>query len=119
MRTTEANINFPVLGFTPDREIWGFEDLNTLTSCGPRTLKNNMQIGMELIDAEGRRWGVRSIRRTGRDQPLLRWLIVSSHRRARIADRTGAGRARGGVAQGDQGTSLRFGGSDRERLLRR
>jgi len=75
MKTAEAQFHFPVLGFTPDREIWGFQDLATLTSCGPRTLKNNMQIGMELIDSDGRRWIVRSVRRTGRGEPLLLWLV--------------------------------------------
>jgi hypothetical protein len=74
MKTATANMHFPVLGFTPDREIWGFQDLDTLTSCGPRTLKDDMQVGMELVDSDGRRWVVRSIRRLGRDRPLLRWL---------------------------------------------
>jgi len=75
MRTGAADFHFPVLGFTPDREIWGFPDLNTLTSCGRRTLKDNMQSGMELIDVDGRRWVVRSVCRTGRAEPLLRWLF--------------------------------------------
>jgi hypothetical protein len=75
MKTREADCHFPVLGFTPDREIWGFPDLDTLTSCGPRTLKHNSQSGMELVDVEGRRWVVRSVRRTGRGEPLLAWLI--------------------------------------------
>jgi hypothetical protein len=30
---------------------------------------------MELVDAEGRRWVVRSVRRTGRGKPLPAWLI--------------------------------------------
>lgn len=73
MKTQEADFRFPVLGFTPDREIWGFPDMNTLTSCGPRTLKNNMQADLELIDADGRHWIVRSVRRVGRARPLLWW----------------------------------------------
>jgi hypothetical protein len=75
MKTREAGFRFPVLGFTPDGEIWGFPDLATLTSCGPRTLKEHSQSGMELVDVEGRRWVVRSIRRLGRGEPLLAWLI--------------------------------------------
>lgn len=75
MKTAEAKFHFPVLGFTPDKEIWGFQDLDTLTSCGPKTLKDNMQVGMELIDADGRQWVVRSVRRTGRGEPLLPWLV--------------------------------------------
>jgi hypothetical protein len=75
MKTGQANFNFPVLGFTPDREIWGFPDLDTLTSCGPKTLKDNIQIGMELIDTRGQRWAVRSVRRTGRAGSLPKWLF--------------------------------------------
>jgi hypothetical protein len=75
MKAAEARFKFPVLGFTSDKEIWGFPDLNALTSCGPRTLKNNMQLGMELIDGDGRRCVVRSVRRLGRDRPLLPWLL--------------------------------------------
>lgn len=75
MNTADAKFPFPVLGFTPDKEIWGFPDLSTLTSCGPRTLKDNMQIGMELIDSDARRWIVRSVRRTGRGQSLFPWLV--------------------------------------------
>jgi hypothetical protein len=78
MKTAEAVMNFPVLGFTPERGIWGFEDLNTLTSCGPRTLKNDLQVGMELIDSRGSRWVVRSVRRIGRDRPFLPWLLSAA-----------------------------------------
>lgn len=75
MRTEEAGFRFPILGFTPDREIWGFSDLDSLTSCGPRTLRDDMQAGMELVDADGSRWIVRSVRRVGRAQPLVPWLL--------------------------------------------
>lgn len=75
MKTAEVDFHFPVLGFTPDKEIWGFADLNTLTSVGPKTLKDDMQSGMELVDVDGRRWVVRSIRKLGRGEPLLQWLL--------------------------------------------
>jgi hypothetical protein len=75
MKTQAAEFSFPVLGFTPDGEIWGFDDLDALTSCGPRTLKEDMQAGMELIDAKGRRWIVRSVTRIGRAGPLIPWLV--------------------------------------------
>jgi hypothetical protein len=75
MNTAEANFRFPVLGFTPDREIWGFADIGTLTSCGPRTRKENLQAGMELVGADGARWIVRSVRRVGRAEPLIPWLL--------------------------------------------
>lgn len=75
MKTADAGFEFPVLGFTPDLEIWAFPDLNTLTSCGPRSLKDKMHIGMELVDATGRRWIVRSATRTGRAESWLSWAI--------------------------------------------
>lgn len=66
MKSTEIAFRFPVLGFTPDHEIWGFQDLDQLTKCGPRTLRQDMQIGMALIDADLRQWKVLSVTRTGR-----------------------------------------------------
>lgn len=69
--SSDIDFSFPVLGFTRDRENWGFANRDKLTSCGPRTLKENMQEGMELIDAGGRRWRVKSIRRVGRAGSLL------------------------------------------------
>jgi hypothetical protein len=75
MKTADVDFHFPLLGFTPDREIWGFPDNNTLTSCGPRTLKENMQADMELVDIDGRRWIVRSVRRVGRGRPFIPWLL--------------------------------------------
>jgi len=71
MKSSDAGPSFPVLGFTADRENWGFPDFDRLTKCGPRTLKAKMQDGMELIDAGGRRWRVRSVVRTGRAGSLL------------------------------------------------
>lgn len=75
MKTADVDFRFPLLGFTPDREIWGFPDTATLTSCGPRTLKENLQSDMELVDIDGRRWIVRSVRRLGRARPLIPWLL--------------------------------------------
>lgn len=60
-----------MIGFPPDLENWGFPDLNRLTKCGSDTLKKNMQVGMELIDAQGRSWRVLSIRQTGRAGSIL------------------------------------------------
>jgi len=71
VKTIDAGLRFPVLGFTTDREIWGFPDLDRLTKCGPRTLKEDKQMGMELVDAEGRRWLVQSVNRTGRTGSLF------------------------------------------------
>ena len=84
MNTHEADFRFPVLAFTPDLEIWGFPDLDRLTRCGPRTLRENAQDGMELIDATGRRWRVRSIRRTGRAGSLIYLLWIFGPPQSRI-----------------------------------
>jgi hypothetical protein len=84
MKSTEATFRFPVLGFTRDREIWGFLDLDTLTKCGPRTLRDNAQDGMELVDADGRRWVVRSIRRLGRAGSWISLLLPFGPPQSRI-----------------------------------
>jgi hypothetical protein len=78
MKSGDVGLRFPVLGFTPDRENWGFPDLDRLTKCGPRTLKERMQDGMELIDADCRRWRVLSIQRTGRTGSWLMALLTAS-----------------------------------------
>lgn len=77
MNTAQADFRFPVLGFTTDMDVWGLIDLDSLTTCGPRTLKEGLQLGMELIDAEGRRWLVRSVTRTGRAGSLFSRLLFS------------------------------------------
>ena len=61
----EASFNFPVLGISHDNDVWGFPDLRRLTTCGPRTLKDGMQRDLELIDAQGQRWVVTSVRTIG------------------------------------------------------
>lgn len=61
VKTSEADLQFPVLGISADDDLWGFPDLHRLTKCGPETLKKNLQADMELIDAVGRLWIVRSV----------------------------------------------------------
>lgn len=84
MKSTDVSFHFPVLGFTTDLEIWGFRDLDTLTRCGPRTLKEGTQTGMELIDAAGSRWVVRSISRTGRAGSWVSLFLPFGPRQSRI-----------------------------------
>jgi len=84
MKTADASLRFPVLGFTTDLEIWGFPDLDRLTKCGPRTLKEGKQVGMELVDADGRRWVVRSLHRTGRAGSFLSLLLIFGPPQSRI-----------------------------------
>ena len=84
MKTSEIDFHFPVLGFTADAEMWGFPDMDRLTKCGPQTLKENTQAGMELIDADLRRWGVTSIRRIGRAGSILSYLLIFGPPQSRI-----------------------------------
>ena len=84
MKSGEVEFEFPVLGFTPDGDIWGFPDRDRLTKCGPRTLKENAQDGMELIDAKGRCWRVVAIRRTGRAGSWLSLLWIFGPPQSRI-----------------------------------
>jgi hypothetical protein len=84
MKSSEAGFRFPVLGFAPDREIWGFPDLDRLTKCGPRTLKERAQHGMELVDSDGQRWRVMSVRRVGRAGSVLSLLWIFGPPQSRI-----------------------------------
>lgn len=74
MKTGEIDFHFPVLGFTEDA-IWGFQNPDGLTRCGPQTLRDGAQLGMELVDSKGRRWIVRSVRRIGSASSLLHRLL--------------------------------------------
>ena len=75
MKASEILFEFPVLGISTDNDLWGFNNLRELTTCGPRTLRDGMQLGMELVDANGRRWKVTGVRRVGRAKSLLPWLL--------------------------------------------
>jgi hypothetical protein len=77
MNVSEATFEYPVLGISADNDVWGFSDLRGLTTCGPRTLKDDMQAGMELIDVNGRRWRVTGVRRLGRAGSLVGWWLKS------------------------------------------
>jgi hypothetical protein len=77
MRAAEAEFVFPVIGFTVDRDIRGFSNLAKLTASGPRTLKGQRHVGMELVGADLRRWSVKAVQRTGRAQSFIPWLFSS------------------------------------------
>lgn len=62
----EVDWRFPVLGFTPDGQMWGFQDLESLTVCDAHVMKDGDPMGMELVDAGGRSWRVVSMRGTER-----------------------------------------------------
>ncbi|KQW72912.1 hypothetical protein ASE17_08055 [Phenylobacterium sp. Root77] len=69
------DFRFPLIGFTPDREIWGFPDRKSLTTCGVLTLREGKSLGMELIDGDGGCWRVTAIHDKGRARSLIPWLI--------------------------------------------
>jgi hypothetical protein len=75
MKTGEVEFRFPVLGISGDNDLWGFHDYRQLTTCGRRTLRDDMQKDLELVDASGRRWKVTGVRRLGRSRSFLPWLF--------------------------------------------
>lgn len=77
MDAASLNLSFPILGFTTDDDIWGFPSLDELSVCGPRTIKDDMQRGMEIVDGDGRRYRVLSIRKLGRSGFLPIWFLKS------------------------------------------
>jgi hypothetical protein len=76
MNAEDANLQFPVLGLSADNDVWGFWDLEGLTVCGHRTLKEGLQDGMELIDAAGERWRVDRIRMIRPLDPWWKWILT-------------------------------------------
>lgn len=64
-RSSEIEFAYPILGITPDNDLWAFRDRDELNTCGKMTLRDGMQDGMEIIDADGRTWRVASIVRVG------------------------------------------------------
>jgi hypothetical protein len=75
MDAMDAGMTFPVLGFTPDGDVWGFPGPGELTECGPATLKEGLYVGLELI--------VRAATRVGAI-PLKSLLHVFSPRLNRV-----------------------------------
>ena len=72
------DFNFPVIGFTPDREIWGFPDRSSLTTCGRLTRREGKSLGMELIDGDGLRCRVTALHTRGRARAFIPWLIEAA-----------------------------------------
>ena len=77
MDIASLTLKFPILGFTTDDDVWGFPSLHEFGLCGPRTIKNDMQRGMEIVDGDGRRYRVREIRKLGRYRSFPIWFLSS------------------------------------------
>jgi hypothetical protein len=75
MKTAQVDFQFPLIGFTPDKDVWGFPDRDALTTSGPGSIKEGKPIGMELVDNGGRRWKVLSVTRVGRKGALIPWAL--------------------------------------------
>ena len=56
---------FPTLCFTKDGDVWAVRDEFELTTCGPQTLADGLQIGMDVVDTTGRCWRVKTVRHAG------------------------------------------------------
>lgn len=75
MKFSEIKPRFPMLGFSHDMDLWGFPNRQSLTECGPRSLRDKLHQGLELIDARGRRYRVNSVTRLGRAGSLGRQIF--------------------------------------------
>ena len=82
MKASETRFRFPLLGFMPEADLGEighvFPDLDSLTVCRAYTLKLRMPDGMELIDATGARWKVKTVDKVRRHGPLASWLIAAA-----------------------------------------
>lgn len=71
MDIVDADLKFPVLVFTNKLEVLGATNLKELTHWDNRALQNaDQEIGMELVDIEGRRFLVKDIRIVGERAPF-------------------------------------------------
>lgn len=75
---------FPILCFTTDEDIWSMNDESELTSCGPKTLEEGLQIGMTMVDANGARWRVLSVKPLGKVPFSLRSFRLFAPRQIQI-----------------------------------
>lgn len=78
---SEPRFRFPLLAFTTDLAIWSLGTADELATCGPMTLRDHLQVGMDVVDPDGNCWRVRSVRRVGPAPFSLRTLF---HRPSKI-----------------------------------
>ncbi len=60
-----GEFTYPILCFTRDGDIWAVRTSFELTTCGPQTLADGVQLGMDLVDAAGASWRVISVTHVG------------------------------------------------------
>lgn len=61
IRASEVDFHYPLVGFTRDEGVLGFDDFSALTRCHPIYVRDEALIGMELIDNDLGRWFVRAL----------------------------------------------------------
>jgi hypothetical protein len=78
MKITDAGFAFPVFGFEPGETLgWQCDDLSGMVTAREPVFRLHWPKSLELVDANGSRWAVKSTRRTGRSGSLFWWLILA------------------------------------------
>jgi len=73
---------FPLFCFTHDSDIWQVSDRFELTTCGPETLETGIQLGMEMVDVDGKTWKVTAVEHVG--YAPFRWSKLFAPRMKRV-----------------------------------
>jgi len=61
VKASEVDFQFPVIGFSREDGLIGFDDVQVMSRCHPALIEREAFIGMELVDTSLRRWLVRSL----------------------------------------------------------
>ena len=78
MKITEAGFAFPVFGFAPDDTLgWQCDDLSGMMTAREPVFRLHWPKSLTLVDANGSRWAVKSVRRVGRSGSLFGWLVLA------------------------------------------
>lgn len=72
--TALAPPRFPVLCFTRNLDVTPVTSASELGVCGPRTLREEKLLGMDIVDASGDSWRVSAISQVGYAPFSWRWL---------------------------------------------
>lgn len=75
---TEAQFVFPVFGFEPEQILgWQCDGPEGPAVIRENTFRVEKLRNLELVDASGRRWSLKSLRRLGRAGRLISWLLLT------------------------------------------
>lgn len=84
MKSSEMEITFPAFGFTPSDELYYFSGIESLTRCGPQTLKQNVFVGMEFIDSDYNRWRILSAQEVEKKENIISKIFPLKLRKRQI-----------------------------------